>query len=51
MRAFKGKNLEKLIISIIEKEVQALGLEVINGNSLERTEGSKLSKEFFQFKF
>ena len=44
-RAFKGKNLEKLIVSIIEKEVQALGLEVINGNSLERTEGSKLSKE------
>lgn len=36
-RAFKGKNLEKLIIHIIVDEVKALGLEVINGNSLERT--------------
>ena len=36
-RAFKGKNLEKLIVYIIKDEVQALGLEVINGNSLERT--------------
>ena len=44
-RAFKGKNVEKLIVSIIEKEIQALGLKVINGNSLEKKEGSKLSKE------
>ena len=36
-RAFKGKNLEKLIESIIVDEVRALGLEVINGNRLERT--------------
>ena len=35
-RAFKGKNLEKLIIHIIVDEVRALGLDVINGNSLER---------------
>ena len=49
-RAFKGKNLEKLIVSIIEDEVRALGLEVINGNSLERSEGSKLSKELSMVK-
>jgi len=35
-RAFKGKNLEKLIIHIIVDEVRALGLDVMNGNSLER---------------
>jgi len=44
-RAFKGKNLEKLIEYIIVDEVRALGLEVANGNSLERTSGSNLSKE------
>lgn len=44
-RAFKGKNLEKLIEHIIVDEVKALGLEVVNGNSLERTNGSNLSKE------
>ncbi len=36
-RAFKGKNLEKLIEYIITDEVRALGLEVVNGNILERT--------------
>ncbi len=35
-RAFKGKNLEKLIQYIIEDEVEDIGLKVINGNSLER---------------
>ncbi len=44
-RAFKGKNLEKLIEYIITDEVRALNLEVVNGNSLERTNGSNLSKE------
>lgn len=44
-RAFKGKNLEKLIEFIITDEVRSLGLEVINGNSLERTNGENLSKE------
>lgn len=42
-RAFKGKNLEKLIEYIIKDNVKGLGLEIINGNSLERT--TKLSKE------
>jgi len=44
-RAFKGKNLEKLIEFIITDEVRNLGLEVVNGNSLERTNGENLSKE------
>ncbi|MBF0389016.1 MAG: DNA modification methylase [Desulfamplus sp.] len=44
-RAFKGKNLEKLIEHIITDEVRSLGLEVVNGNSLERTKGENLSKE------
>ena len=49
-RAFKGKNLEKLIEYIITDEVRALGLEVVNGNSLERTNSSNLSKELSQVK-
>lgn len=44
-RAFKGKNLEKLIEFIIVDEVRNLGLEVVNGNALERTNGENLSKE------
>jgi len=43
-RAFKGKNIEKLIEYIITDEVRKLGLEVVNGNSLERTNGENLSK-------
>ena len=36
-RAFKGKNLEKLVQYIITEEVEKLGLKVINGNKLERS--------------
>ena len=43
-RAFKGKNLEKLIEYIITDEVRDLGLEVVNGNKLERTNGANLSE-------
>jgi type II restriction enzyme len=42
-RAFKGKNLEKLIQYIITDEVEELGLKVVNGNQLERS--SNLPKE------
>ena len=49
-RSFKGKNLEKLIEYIITDEVRALGLEVVNGNSLERTNSNNLSKELSQVK-
>lgn len=43
-RAFKGKNLEKLIEYIIRDEVRSLGLEVVNGNSLEKSKGENLSE-------
>jgi len=49
-RAFKGKNLEKLIEYIIADEVKGLGMEVVNGNTLERTNESKLSEELGQIK-
>jgi type II restriction enzyme len=44
-RAFKGKNLEKLIEYLISDEVRTLALQVVNGNRLERTNGANLSKE------
>jgi type II restriction enzyme len=47
-RAFKGKNLEKLVQYISTDEVEELGLKVVNGNKLERT--TKLSRELSQVK-
>jgi len=44
-RAFKGKNLEKLIVHITKEEVEDLGLKIIEGNTLERTVSTNLSKE------
>lgn len=41
-RAFKGKNMERLIQYIITEEVEELGLKVINGNKLERTKNLPL---------
>lgn len=35
-RAFKGKNLEKLLIHILSDEVKELGLELVQGHTLER---------------
>lgn len=49
-RAFKGKNLEKLIEYIIIDEVESLGLKIINGNTLERTNSNNLSKELSEVK-
>lgn len=49
-RAFKGKNFEKLVIYIIKDEVESLGLKVIDGNKLERTNSKNLSKELSQVK-
>jgi type II restriction enzyme len=49
-RAFKGKNLEKLVIHIIKDEVESLGLKIVEGNTLERTNSSKLSKELSSVK-
>ena len=44
-RAFKGKNLEKLVAHIIKEEIESLGLRIVNGNNLERTSEVKLSTE------
>lgn len=44
-RAFKGKNLEKLIEYMIQREVEGLGLTIVNGNSLERARSGNLSRE------
>ncbi|MGB3479828.1 MAG: BsaWI family type II restriction enzyme [bacterium] len=49
-RAFKGKNLEKLVIHIIKEEVENLGLKIVDGNKLERTKTSNLSKELNRVK-
>jgi len=49
-RSFKEKNLEKLIEFIITDEIRELGLEVINGNSLERTSGANLSESMSKIK-
>ncbi len=49
-RAFKGKNLEKLIYYIIKHEVENLGLKIVDGNSLERTKTSNLSDELNRVK-
>lgn len=49
-RAFKGKNLEKLVIHIIKEEVEKLGLKIVDGNKLERTKTSNLSNELNKVK-
>jgi len=49
-RAFKGKNLEKLIMYIIKDEVESLGLKLVEGNTLERTNSTNLPKELSQVK-
>lgn len=49
-RAFKGKNLEKLIEYIIKDEVESLGLKIVNGNKLEKTRIENLPRELSQVK-
>ena len=49
-RAFKGKNLEKLIEFMIKDEVESLGLKVVKGDSLEKTSEANLSEELRQVK-
>ena len=49
-RAFKGKNLEKLIEYIIKDEVESLGLRIVNGNKLEKTRIENLPRELSQVK-
>ena len=49
-RAFKGKNLEKLVIHIIKDEVESLGLKIVEGNTLERTNSQNLPEELNRVK-
>jgi type II restriction enzyme len=49
-RSFKGHNLEKLIEYIIIDEIRDLGLDVVNGNSLERKLSENLSEELAKVK-
>ena len=49
-RAFKGKNLEKLILYIIKDEVEKLELKAVEGNTLELTNGKNLSEELNRVK-
>ncbi len=49
-RSFKGKNLEKLILFILKEEVNKLGLKIIEGNKLERTNENNLSIELAKVK-
>jgi len=49
-RAFKGKNLEKLVAHIIKDEIESLGLKLVDGNKLERTKSENLSKELSMVK-
>jgi len=44
-RAFKGKNLEKLVAHVIRDEVEGLGLRIVDGNTLDRTNSQNLSRE------
>ena len=50
MRAWKGKNLEKIVLHMLGKEIELLGLRIVEGNELERTSGSNLPKELGQVK-
>lgn len=49
-RSFKGKNLEKLVAHIIRDEVTGLGLRIVDGNTLDRTNSENLSKELSSVK-
>ena len=44
-RAFKGKNLEKLVTYIIKDEIENLGLKLVDGKKLELTKSENLSRE------
>jgi type II restriction enzyme len=49
-RAWKGKNLEKLILHMLKTEIEILGLQIVEGNKLERTSGQNLPRELSQVK-
>lgn len=49
-RSSDGKNFEKLIQHIVTDPLEALGLKVVNGNSLEKRADRNLSEELRQVK-
>ena len=49
-KGFKGKSLEKLIIYIIQDEIENLGLKMAKGDSLERTKPENLPEELSKVK-
>jgi type II restriction enzyme len=49
-RAWKGKNLEKLVLYMLRKEIELIGLKIVNGGKLERTSGKNLSLELSSVK-
>lgn len=49
-KGFKGHILEKLIIHIIKDEVEELGLKIVEGNKLERTNMSNLPDDLRKLK-
>lgn len=42
-KPFKGHNLEKLILYIIQSEIKALGLKVVRGDKIEKTKPENLT--------
>ena len=50
LKPFKGHKLEMLIQYIIADEIKALGLEIINGNKLEKTNEKNLTIQLSQVK-
>jgi len=49
-KPFKGHNLEKLILYIIQKEIETMGLKVISGSKFERTKPKNLTEELSRVK-
>lgn len=49
-RAWKGKNLEKIVLHMLRTEIESLGLRIVEGNTLERTNGKNLPKDLGQIK-
>ena len=49
-RAWKGKNLEKLVLHMLQTEIESLGLRIVEGNKLERTSGQNLPRDLGQVK-
>jgi len=49
-KPFKGHNLENLILYIIQKEIEVLGLKVVSGSKFEKTKPENLTEELSRVK-